>query len=88
MSGLFRKFPYTILLGLTGILLGAIIPLSITYFVDYNLSGTLTQDPISTLFYYFNDYLGIIFKGIALAGALGMIFGFIGFILDSYLIKY
>ena len=71
------------LLGLTGILLGAIIPLSVAYFADYNISGTLSQNPIPVLFNYFNDYLSVIFKGIALAGILGLIFAFIGFIIDN-----
>ena len=83
MGSLFRNFPYTVLLGLTGILLGAIIPLSINYFVEYQISGNLGQDPITTLFTYFNEYLAVIFKGIVLAGFLGLIFAFIGFIIDN-----
>ena len=83
MGRLFRNFPYTMLLGLTGILLGAIIPLSINYFVDYNLSLSLSQDPLTIIFDYFKDYLDVILKGIALAGILGLVFAFIGFIIDN-----
>ena len=87
MTELFRRYTFTMLLGLLGFLIGFIIIIDLGLVLGQDISVTF-QDPISPLAQYFGKLIKVLIKAIIFGIILGLILSLIGLVLDIYKRKY
>jgi hypothetical protein len=81
MLQLFEDFPDTTLLSIVGFLAGTAFKSGFEFFNNYDFSG-ISSDPSSIFTNYFSDFLILSVKGALFGIVIGIIFGFIGLIID------
>jgi len=81
MANIIKKFPFTSLLALFGFFVGLLFLSTLDFSINYTFSEVL-RDPINLLITYFKESLAVLFKGLLLGIAIGVVLGFAGFIID------
>lgn len=81
MGGIIEEFPFTSLLSIVGLLVGTIIGSDKNIFKNYNFTG-IGVNPADFFTEYFSNLLAFVAEGILFGLAVGLLFGFIGLIVD------